>query len=143
MKVTTLDEVLRELDALNLWAKADASTVTAQLAHCAQSIEFSMTGYPAVAMKSPLFRKTIGKIAKWKFIKSGKMSHDTSAPSVGAPTPEETTPEAAVKRLRSAIDKFRAHTGPLQPHLAYGDCTREEYDTLHALHVADHFRALS
>lgn len=143
MKVTSLDEVLRELDALNLWAKADASTVTAQLAHCAQSVEFSMIGYPAVAMKSPLFRNTIGKIAKWKFIRAGKMSHDTNAPSVGAPTPEEKTPEAAVQRLRDAISKFRAHTGPLHPHLAYGDLTREEYDTMHALHIADHFRALS
>lgn len=143
MKVTSLDEVLRELDALNLWAKADASTVAAQLAHCAQSVEFSMTGYPAVAMKSPFFRATIGKIAKWKFIKAGKMSHDTNAPSVGAPTPEEKTPEAAVQRLRNAIAKFRAHTGPLHPHLAYGELTRDEYDTMHALHIADHFRALS
>ena len=143
MKVTTLDEVLRELDALKLWAKADADTVTAQLAHCAQSVEFSMTGYPAEAMKSPFLRATIGKIAKWKFIKAGKMSHDTNAPSVGAPTPEEKTPDEAVQRLRNAIAKFKAHTGELHPHLAYGELTRDEYDTMHALHIADHFRALS
>ena len=40
------------------------------------------------------------------------------------------------------IAAFTAHDGPLKPHPVYGDCTKEEFARLHAMHVADHLSAL-
>jgi hypothetical protein len=106
------------------------------LAHCAQSIEYSMTGYPR--LRSALFRALVGPVVKRRFIRRGRMSHDRSAPVPGAPELERLSLDAAAARLRAAIAAFRAFDGPLAPPLAYGRCTKADYDTLHALHLADH-----
>lgn len=135
----SFDAVLAEIEAQR--ANVDARPLASALAHCAQSVEYSLTGYPA--LRSPLFRSTIGRIAKRRFLKRGVMSHDTNAPIAGAPEPGESNVESAVVRLRTAIEAFRAHTGALAPHLAYGECTRDEYEQLHSMHIADHLRALA
>jgi len=109
------------------------------LTHCAQSIEYSVRGYPV--LRSGLFRATIGPLVKRRFLAKGAMSHDLTAPIAGAPALEPAPPfPEAVARLRQAIETFEAHPGPFAPHLAYGPCTKDEYDVLHALHVADHLR---
>ena len=36
--------------------------------------------------------------------------------------------ETAASNLRDAIAAFRAFSGELQPHLAYGACTKAEYE---------------
>ena len=141
LKLTSFDSVLAELDAVTQKANVDAKPLASALAHCAQSIEYSLTAYPA--MRSKLFRSTIGRIAKRKFLKQGMMSHDTAAPILGAPVPKDETVDSAVQRLRTAIDAFRAHSGPLASHLAYGECSRDEYEQLHSMHVADHLSALA
>jgi hypothetical protein len=138
LKLASFDDVLRELDKLKVH---DEPVAAAQLAHCAQSIEFCVTGYPQ--LRSWLFRHTLGKIGKAKFLRAGVMTHDTNAPSLGAPTPEEKTVEAAVARLRRSIETFRAHTGEYKPHLAYGKCTRDELEKLQAMHVANHLDVLT
>jgi hypothetical protein len=110
------------------------------LAHCAQSIEYSISGYPR--LRSGLFRATIGPLAKRKFLRAGAMSHDVRAPIAGAPDiPADLALADARTRLAAAIAAFRAHAGALAPHLAYGACTRDEYAALHLLHVEDHLRA--
>lgn len=138
MKLASFEDVLRDVDAVTQRANVDARILAAALAHCAQSIEFSLTGYPV--MRSPVFRATIGRLAKRQFLRKGVMSHDTDAPIPGASEPSETTVESAAQRLRGAIAAFRAHEGPFAPHLAYGDCSREEYERLHSMHVADHLK---
>jgi hypothetical protein len=112
------------------------------LAHCAQSIEYSISGYPR--LRSGLFRATIGRLVKRRFLRAGAMSHDTTAPVAGAPAlPPELSIADARARLAAAIAAFRAHPGALAPHLAFGACTRDEYAALHLLHVEDHLRALA
>lgn len=106
--------------------------------HCAQSIEYSVSGYPR--LRSGLFRATVGRIAKHRFLSKGAMSHDLSAPVPGAPALEMTDAKAAIARLERAITAFQAHDRPLAPHLAYGPCTKAEYEALHVMHVADHIR---
>jgi hypothetical protein len=109
------------------------------LAHCAQSIEFSLAGYPK--LRSGLFRATIGKLAKRKFLGAGRMSHDIAAPVAGAPEIPATIAFADARvRLLAAIAAFRDHAGPLAPHLAYGPCTKPEYAALHLMHLEDHLR---
>ena len=46
--------------------------------------------------------------------------------------------EAAANRLRAAIARFEAHTGPLQPHFAYGELNHAEYALAHVMHLYNH-----
>jgi uncharacterized protein DUF1569 len=109
------------------------------LAHCAQSLEYSITGYPE--LRSGLFRATIGPLVKRRFLKAGKMSHDVMGSIAGAPEiANEIAFDEARARLHAAIEGFRNHAGPFAPHLAYGRCTKDEYAALHLLHVEDHLR---
>jgi Protein of unknown function (DUF1569) len=115
-------------------------TLPQAIAHCAQSIECSMTAYPK--LRSGLFRATIGPIVKRKFIRNARMSHDVTAPIVGAPDiAADVTLTAACDRADAALTAFAAHSGPLAPHLAYGTCTKDEYAQLHWLHFDEHLRA--
>ncbi|BCL95161.1 DUF1569 domain-containing protein [Ralstonia pseudosolanacearum] len=113
----------------------------AMLVHLAQSIEYSMHGFPE--SKSALFQKTVGAIAFAFFNARGRMSHDLNAPIPGAPDIDPTTPaEVAITRLRTAMASFQSWSAPLQPHFAYGTLSKEEYERAHVMHIAEHFQAL-
>ncbi len=124
-----------------------ASTVPAQtwtlaqaIAHCAQSVECSLAGYPR--LRSGLFRATIGPLVKRKFIRADRMSHDVTAAIAGATAiPATVTLADACDRASAALAAFTAFDGELAPHLAYGRCTKAEYAQLHWLHFADHLRS--
>jgi hypothetical protein len=144
LRCTRFAEVQAALDALaGAGAKAPAAgrfTPAQALLHCAQSIELSMTRYPE--LRSGLFRATVGPLVKRKFLRAGFMSHDTSAGIAGVPDPAPDAELAAASaRLRAAMTRFQGFDGPLGPHLAYGRCSKAEYEALHSMHVADHLRA--
>lgn len=110
------------------------------LAHCAQSIEFSMSGFPQ--SKSALFQRTVGSAALGVFAWRGRMSHDLSEPIPGAPAVDAAAdPAQAMQRLGAAIAAFRAWTGPLRPHFAYGALGKQDYELAHAMHLANHLSA--
>ncbi len=140
LKLKSLDDVSARLDALERSAapSAEGSWSVAQvLIHCAQSIEYSVSGYPAA--KGALFQKTVGRLALRKFLGAGAMSHDLAAPIPKAPEPPASSTLAdGISRLRRAIAAFRSHPGELAPHFAYGKVTREQYEQVHAMHVANH-----
>lgn len=138
-RLHTFDEVLRELQQLETSTPKLAGnwSLAQVLGHCAQSIEYSVTGYPK--LRPAWFRATVGPLVKRRFLGRGFMSHDLEAAIEGAPAlhPQEPLRDV-IGRLRDAIEKFRAHQGALSPHLAYGACTREEYEMLHSMHIANH-----
>ena len=69
-------------------------------------------------------------------------SSSTSA-SEGAPEiPSGTGLAEGIARLRSAMASFEAHRGDLPPHFAYGPVARDDYERVHAMHVANHLQAL-
>jgi hypothetical protein len=113
------------------------------LIHCAQSIEYSMTGFPQ--SKSTLFQHTIGSTALTLFSWRGRMTHDLADPIPGAPMLAISADAAqALLRLRSAILQFQQWQAPLKPHFAYGALSKNEYELAHAMHIANHismFRA--
>jgi len=110
------------------------------LVHCAQSIEFSMSGFPAP--KSALFQRTIGAAAIGVFGWRGRMSHDLSEPIPGAPALDaQADPMQAIERLRTSMRKFASWPQPLRPHFAYGELNRKEYEAAHAMHLANHLSA--
>lgn len=113
------------------------------LSHCAQSIEYSLTGYPD--NKSKLFQWTIGSIAFLVFSLRGKMSHGLSEPIPGAEAiADNTSVEEAVLRLTKAIDDFLSiETESLKPHFAYGNLDKSGYDSAHTFHINNHLEELA
>lgn len=110
------------------------------LVHCAQSIEYSMSGFPEP--KSKLFQHTIGSAAIGVFSWRGRMTHDRAQPIPGAPALDaEADPAHAAGRLRAAMSKFLNWSEPLRPHFAYGQLAKQEYESAHAMHLADHLSA--
>ena len=122
----------RELESGVTWSWAQT------LIHCAQSIEYSMTGFPLA--KSELFQRTVGVVAYRVFAWRGRMTHDLAEPIPGAPLlAAENDVAVALARLRGAARKFDQWTGPLQPHFAYGTLSKPEFELAHAMHLANHF----
>jgi hypothetical protein len=137
---TTIDE-LNALKAKNL-KSAGAWNPYQVFSHIAQSIEYSMKGYPA--SKSPLFQSTAGSIAFSTFSAVGAMTHDLAEPIPGAPPlAAEGLVNAAIDRAIAALQLFRIHTGALRPHFAYGALTREQYTAAHIMHIRNHMREIS
>jgi hypothetical protein len=96
------------------------------LQHAAQSIDYSITGYPE--MKSAAFRGSVGAAAWAVFDARGAMRHTLDEPIPGAPALDAAlTLPAAVDRLLAAMQRFEAHTGALQPHFAYGEIGRASW----------------
>lgn len=139
-KVQSLDDVVRWLDKLDRAAQVQSSTawkMSAVLEHLAQSVDMSMDGFPE--SKSAVFQATLGSAAFAVFRLRGKMTHGLTDPIPGAPLlpqPEDWKP--GVARLRTAVQRFQAYSGPLKPHFAYGALSRSDFALAHALHIANH-----
>ena len=108
------------------------------LNHLAQSIEYSIDGYPE--LKSALFRSAIGSVAFAVFEARGKMGHSLSEPIPGAPALDAPAAlEPAKSRLLAALQRFEAHEGELAPHFAYGALDKAQYTRAHLMHLANHW----
>ncbi|MGK0250229.1 MAG: hypothetical protein ACI910_002998 [Oleispira sp.] len=109
--------------------------------HAAQSIEYSMDGYPQ--HKPELFKQTIGPLAFQTFSVWGKMTHALSENILGAPQVlAAQPPQQALLRLEQSIIRFDQHLGVLQPHFAYGKLSKQEYALAHVLHLNNHFEEI-
>ncbi|MFO1327102.1 MAG: DUF1569 domain-containing protein [Rubrivivax sp.] len=108
------------------------------LQHLAQSIEYSMSGFPE--LKPGWFRASVGRAAFAVFDARGRMSHGLTEPIPGAPALAEGQPlGAAADRLLKAMAAFDAVDGSLQPHFAYGVLDKPSYARAHLMHLADHW----
>lgn len=126
----------------DLLAPTASWNLSQTLQHCAQTIGYSVTGYPA--LKPWLFRATAGALAKRLFLARGATKHDLDAELDGAPPLDAALPVAdALARLDRAVDAFDAHGGPHPPHPAYGNCRHDEYARLHAMHLREHLPGLA
>lgn len=141
LSFSTLTEGLQEAErlvSLNAQPVDSEFSLAQTLIHCAQSIEFSMDGFPQ--MKSSIFQHTVGSAAFRVFSWRQRMSHNLSEAIPGAQAlSADATPEQALARLTASIEAFRATTDPLMPHFAYGNLSKEEYLLAHAMHLANHF----
>ncbi len=108
------------------------------LQHLAQSIEFSMQGFPV--LKGAWFRSSIGSAAFSVFNARGQMSHSLDEPIPGAPALDAAQAlRASVNRLLAAMDGFAQFNGTLRPHFAYGELTKAQYERAHLMHLANHW----
>lgn len=105
--------------------------------HCAQSIDFSIDGYPE--LKPAWFRQTVGPLAFSVFAARGAMRHPLDQPIPGAPAIDSPVAVSdALARLQQAFSRFAAHQGALQPHFAYGELSHADYAEAHVLHLYNH-----
>jgi hypothetical protein len=109
--------------------------------HLAQSIEFSLTGYPAT--KPVWFQHSVGRAAFGVFSVAGAMHHSLSEPIPGAPAlTDGTEADAALRRLVLALQTFEQHEGSLAPHFAYGELNKAQYRAAHLMHIDNHLSEL-
>ncbi|URD69537.1 DUF1569 domain-containing protein [Leptospira borgpetersenii] len=131
--------IFKKLNSIRGYGAWDAGKV---FLHCAQSIEYSIQGYPE--NKSALFQNTIGKLVFLNFVSSKKMSHDLEAPIPGSTEIRVGTDwKESLSILRETILKFQTYDKELKPHFAYGSLSKQEYDLAHAMHIANHFSFLT
>ncbi|MBI2751197.1 MAG: DUF1569 domain-containing protein [Burkholderiales bacterium] len=139
-KVQSLDDVLRWLDRLERATQVRSTTewkMQAVLEHLAQSIEMSLDGFPQP--KPAWFQATVGSAAFAFFGLRGRMSHGLTEPIPGAPVLTQVDDwKPGALRLRAAVGRFQAYTGPLKPHFAYGALSHPDFARAHVFHVANH-----
>jgi hypothetical protein len=142
-QVLTIDAALRHIDVLSKGMISTSGRWNAfqVLTHCAQTVEFSMAGYPAP--KSAVFQLTAGKLAYAAFSAQGKMKHSLSEPIAGAPVLAAVGhPREALERLRKAFTAFQQFQGVLAPHFAYGALSKADYELAHVLHFSNHLEEI-
>src|SRR5262245_5520746 len=137
---TAVEDALRALERSGSPRLEGGWSVSQMLVHCAQSIDYSLKGYPTA--RSVLVRKIFGPLVLRKFISQGAMSHDLDAAIPGAPALPDGSLQEGIARLREAMGRFQSHQGEVAPHFAYGKVTREQYEAVHAMHVANHLSAV-
>ena len=140
--VGTFPTITAALSALDAVLKAPHRTsagwpLPQVLEHAAQSIEYSLHGFPD--LKPAWFQHTAGAAAFAAFDAFGKMRHSLTEPIPGAPALSASTTEPAVARLKQAFTAFESHRGRLYPHFAYGVLSNAEYTRAHLMHLANHW----
>jgi hypothetical protein len=112
------------------------------LHHTAQSVEYSMSGFPAP--RSALFRATLGSYAFALFSARGQMTHDLHEPIPGAPDIAQGQPLLpAVDHAIAALQAFDRFDGTLAPHFAYGALAKPAYLRAHLMHFANHWSEMA
>ncbi|MFG2135144.1 DUF1569 domain-containing protein [Streptomyces sp. NPDC048751] len=125
-----------------LLAPGSSWNLSQTLQHCAQTVRYSVTGYPA--LRPALFRATAGALAKRVFLRRGAMKHPLGAEIDGAPPLDPALPVTeAAAGLADAVALFTGHTTEHAPHPAYGRCSHDEFARLHAMHLAEHLPGLA
>lgn len=126
----------RELRGTGAWSPYRVFT------HLAQSIDFSMAGYPS--MKPDWFTHSVGPVAFFAFETAGAMHHGLAEPIPGAaPIAADGDSPQALSDLIASLERFMAHRGRLHPHFAYGALDHRQYAHAHVLHVRDHLREIT
>ncbi|MBB1383740.1 DUF1569 domain-containing protein [Shewanella sp. SG44-2] len=106
-------------------------------AHCAQSVEFSMSGFPE--HKSALFKQTVGALAFTAFATKGAMSHNLAEPIPAAPKLDRNLDvNLALARLIQSLTDFQQYQAEFAPHFAYGELNKADYELAHVLHFYNH-----
>ena len=139
----SIDTALAKLDKLMLQNPSTMGewSLYKIFIHCAQSVEYSMTGYPE--HKSDIFKHTAGKAAFLLFSSKGKMTHSLNEAIPGAPEFSlEANVAMAFERFKKSLMDFQQYKGVLAPHFAYGALSKLEYEAAHVMHFNNHLQEI-
>jgi hypothetical protein len=108
------------------------------LHHAAQSIEYSIEGFPQP--KPAWFRATLGSYAFALFNARGRMSHSLVEPIPGGPDiAQGQALGPAIDHVIAALQGFARHDAALAPHFAFGALDKAAYTRAHLMHLANHW----
>jgi len=136
----SIDAALRTLEQLRMSAPrmTGAWDLAHVLHHAAQSIEYSLGGFPD--LKPAWFRASVGAYVFALFNARGQMAHSLSEPIPGAPEIAQGQPLGpAIDHAIAALQAFDRHAGALAPHFAYGALSKPDYTRAHLMHLANHW----
>lgn len=139
----TIDAALAQLDLLTADNLSNSGVWSPYqiFIHCAQSVEYSMSGFPE--HKSKLFKSTLGRLAISLFSSQGKMTHGLSEPIPGAPPfAAQQDTHVALNRLKQSLIAFKQYTGDLEPHFVYGELSKRDYEVAHVMHLHNHLQEI-
>lgn len=139
----TISAVLGQLDNMRVKQLTTVGdwSLSKILNHCAQSVEYSMFGFPK--HKSDLFKKTLGSLAFSAFVAKNKMRHDLADEIPGAPLlASKSDLNAAYDRFGRSLRDFSSHRGLLYEHFAFGGLSKTEYEQAHAMHFFNHLEEI-
>lgn len=144
LDLATMVEYLNQLKLKTDLAFSGPWPAFATFTHLAQSVEYSMTGFPE--HKSDGFKSWVGGPAFWVFKQAGAMRHDTAEAIPGAPDLDVLNRDPiainqSITRLIEALSRF-AEQSESQPHFAYGALSQEDYMLAHLMHINDHLDLL-
>jgi hypothetical protein len=140
----TIDAALAKLKSLSILPVSNSGEWDPYqvFSHCAQSVEYSMTGFPK--HNSDLFKSTVGLLAFSIFFTKGKMTHSLNEPIPGAPAlAKDKDINIALLRLEKSLIAFKQYEGKLLPHFAYGELSKKEYEVAHVLHLYNHLQEIN
>jgi hypothetical protein len=140
----TIAAALKKLDELSRQAILSSGGWSPYqiFTHCAQSIEFSLSGFPE--HKSDFFKNTAGQLAFSAFSSKGQMTHSLSEPIPGAPRIESVPDiQFAINRFKKSLIDFQQFDGKLAPHFAYGELSKQDYERAHVMHFYNHLQEMS
>jgi hypothetical protein len=147
LKFDTLADVVRDAetlmekgyDAVGKWSLAQCC------GHLTNWLTYPIDGFPKIplALKPVMWvlRKTVGRPKYEKYVR--EQSFPPGAPTVpqSVPAPGGDDREAVAK-LKAAVERYEAHTGPLHPSPLFGPLTKDEARKMHLVHSAHHLSFL-
>jgi hypothetical protein len=143
----SLDDLVRDAEHLSAvgYDKAGKWDLAQACGHLSEWFRYQIDGFP----KAPLLirpmlwlvRNTFGPAAGRRAFAAGNMRP-------GIPTVPQSVPAsggdagAAVAKLREAVARWQAYTGPLHPSPMFGTMTKDEWRRGHLIHAAHHLSFL-
>jgi hypothetical protein len=140
LRLVDFPAVLAEAERLGAGYDRAGTWSLAQVCdHLARVIELSLDGFPS-RMPWP-----VRLVARWmmlpRILRHRQFRRRFPAPGYLQP-PDGAEDRQGVERLRSAVERFQKHTGPLQPSPVFGALTREQWREVHLWHCEHHLSFL-
>lgn len=147
LKFDTLADAVRDAEALLAkgYDKTGKWSLGQVCGHLANWLSYPLDGFPKV----PLLLRPVLWMMKVMIGKRKLKTYlaDRSFPA-GKPTIPQSVPPATaedadgVAKLKAAVERFAAHTGPVKPSPLFGAMTKDTADGLQRVHCAHHLSFL-
>jgi hypothetical protein len=133
---TRLDDVMPDVDRLLAGHATAGNWSLGQIcSHLSDAFRFSVDGF---GVQAPwLIRATLGRIAKAKVLREGRIKPGIKLPDSFRPRPGLDA-RAEAEALRASIAYYLAHPETRAMHPFFGGMTNAENDRMHCIHCAHH-----
>ncbi len=133
-----LSDALAYVDRLRAHHRTTGNWSLAQICrHLADSVNGSIDGFGV--RRHRIMRRFFGRMALRNVFREGVLGDGFTVTESLTPPPDADL-EESIEDLRRAIERYRAHIGPVRFHPFFGTLTRPEWDRLHRIHCAHHLR---